>query len=102
MNPNNTVSYTRTHTRPHAQVVSCTPDTPALDAMRLMVAAGVSSLAVVAEPEPWSEDEGEGEGEGEAGAAGAEGGPGAAGEGGRRGVSGGGRLLGNFSASEMR
>ncbi|PNW76386.1 hypothetical protein CHLRE_11g467541v5 [Chlamydomonas reinhardtii] len=84
------------------QVVSCTPDTPALDAMRLMVAAGVSSLAVVAEPEPWSEDEGEGEGEGEAGAAGAEGGPGAAGEGGRRGVSGGGRLLGNFSASEMR
>ncbi|KAG2439021.1 hypothetical protein HYH02_006549 [Chlamydomonas schloesseri] len=61
------------------RVVSCTPDTPALDAMRLMVCEGVSSLAVVAEPE---EQEEGGQEEGAAVA--------------------GGRLLGNFSASEMR
>ncbi|KAG2432081.1 hypothetical protein HXX76_009008 [Chlamydomonas incerta] len=68
------------------RVVSCTPDTPALDAMRLMVCEGVSSLAVVAEPQLAATQEEE-EAGGEAAAA----------------VRlAGGRLLGNFSASEMR
>ncbi|GIL60207.1 hypothetical protein Vafri_14809 [Volvox africanus] len=67
-------------------VVSCTPETPALEAMRLMVSEGVSSLAVVAGqraneagPEADSADP-EGPAEPRVG----------------------GRLLGNFSASEMR
>ncbi|GLC35046.1 hypothetical protein PLESTM_000273200 [Pleodorina starrii] len=64
-------------------VVSCTPETPALEAMRLMVAEGVSSLAVVAAgPDTDTGVAAEGT------------------EGARPGV--GGRLLGNFSASEMR
>ncbi|GIL82346.1 hypothetical protein Vretimale_11815 [Volvox reticuliferus] len=64
-------------------VVSCTPETPALEAMRLMVSEGVSSLAVVAAQSA---------GEAAPGADTA-----AAAE-----RHGGGRLLGNFSASEMR
>ncbi|GLI70781.1 hypothetical protein VaNZ11_015816 [Volvox africanus] len=64
-------------------VVSCTPETPALEAMRLMVSEGVSSLAVVA-GQP-------------AGGAGPE-----ADLGGSAEPQVGGRLLGNFSASEMR
>ncbi|GFR45013.1 hypothetical protein Agub_g6323 [Astrephomene gubernaculifera] len=70
------------------QVVSCTPETPALDAMRLMVAAGVSSLAVVSGAGVGGQEGGEGEDMQDATAAAA--------------APRGGRLLGNFSASEMR
>ncbi|EFJ40899.1 hypothetical protein VOLCADRAFT_107937 [Volvox carteri f. nagariensis] len=86
------------------QVVSCTPETPALEAMRMMVEEGVSSLAVVAAsgsgsgtglaPEPAS-----------ASAASPAAAPAMLGcrpAAGGGGGGGGGRLLGNFSASEMR
>ncbi len=82
------------------QVASCTPDTPALDAMRLMVAQGVSSLAVVTGPHHHAHH-----GHGQAntqGAAAAAAGAGAEAECSDGGAHVEGRLLGNFSASELR
>ncbi|KAG2484172.1 hypothetical protein HYH03_016986 [Edaphochlamys debaryana] len=75
-------------------VVSCTPETPALDAMRAMVAAGVSSLAVVT---PHAHHGDGHPAAGQPGQAAAGQAAGQAAPGGK-----GGRLLGNFSASEMR
>lgn len=73
---------------PSTQVVSCTPETPALEAMRLMVAEGVSSLAVVTGARTRAEPQGAAEGAAAPGVAET------------AGVVG--RLLGNFSASDLR